>query len=120
MLLLFKRLCYFWLHPVTSSDEVSVTSTLLGQPIDKSRAGPFSNPKGETPEIKQFIFNTLHQNATHIINLFVASPVGTCILLNQIYNFFSVAHLSISKDKQLRVEKLCNDYSELHAHICEG
>lgn len=47
---------YFWLHPVSSCDELSVTSSFLGQPIDKSRAGSFPDPKRETPAIKLFCF----------------------------------------------------------------
>jgi len=42
---------YFWLHPVSSCDELSVASSLLGHPIDESRARPFPNPKREKPAI---------------------------------------------------------------------
>ncbi|PWA20452.1 hypothetical protein CCH79_00003589 [Gambusia affinis] len=48
---LWTKFCfYLWLHPVSPSDELSVTSTLFGHPVDESRAGSFSNPKRETPK----------------------------------------------------------------------
>lgn len=43
---------YFWLHPVSSCDELSMTSSFFGQTIDESSAGPLPDPKRETPAIK--------------------------------------------------------------------
>ena len=56
---------YFGLHPVSPCDELSVTSSFLGQPIDKSRTGPFPNPKRETPAIQQFGFYTHIEHGTY-------------------------------------------------------
>ena len=61
---------YFGLHPVSPCDELSVTSSFLGQPVDKSRAGPFPNPKRETPTIQWISFrhSALEHDETHSWN----------------------------------------------------
>ena len=72
---------YFGLHPVSPCDELSVTSSFLGQPVDKSRAGPFPNPKRETPTIQwislmmmRHILGTVW--AFVVFCVLVVSPVG--------------------------------------------
>ena len=69
---------YFGLHPVSACDELSVTSSFFGQPIDKSRAGPSTNPERETPtQHKALEHGTYSVDSVIVCCVLVRSPVGT-------------------------------------------
>ncbi len=97
---------YFGLHAVGLCDELSVTRSLPGHSCDEGGTRTFTNPERETPEdtINSVTVSDEDMNDGQI-KPSTPLPVRVSVTFHQVQHLFSVRHLSISEDQQLKREQ---------------